>query len=109
MALGIVITKTYFSRYAEGIIDAFVGPMADYGLAFEAHAQNVLIRMDRSTGRINGWVTRDLGSMKIHTPTLTKSGREVFSFMNGNTIPTDSEPETWAMLVIFPPFSKCET
>lgn len=88
---------TVVSRYSEGIIEAFVGPMADFGLAFEAHAQNVLIRMDRSTGRINGWATRDLGSMRMHMPTFAKTGCEVFSFLNGNTIPTESEPETWAM------------
>lgn len=74
--------------------------MADYGLAFEAHAQNVLIRMDRTTGKINGWATRDLGSMRIHMPTFVKSGCDIFSFLPGNTIPTDSESETWAMLVI---------
>ncbi|CAN8103030.1 unnamed protein product [Discula destructiva] len=88
----------WFSVYAEGIIDAFVGPMADYGLAFEAHAQNVLIRMDRTTGKINGWVTRDLGSMRIHMPTFRKAGCDISSFFHDSTIPTDSETHTWSII-----------
>lgn len=72
--------------------------MADYGVAFEAHAQNVLIRMDRSSGSIRGWASRDLGSIKIHTPTLAKSGYVLTSIPKGSLIPTESEEETWRII-----------
>lgn len=89
-----------FSRYSEGIIEAFLGPVADYGVAFEAHAQNVLIRMDRSSGSIKGWASRDLGSIKIHTPTLAKSGYVLTSIPPGSLIPTENEEEAWRMYVM---------
>ena len=72
-----------------------IGPVLDYGVAFEAHAQNLLVRLDRSTGRINGWVARDLSSIRMHLPTLAKSGYQVQTLLPGSLVPRDDERDLW--------------
>lgn len=82
-------------------MEAFFGAVLDYGVAFETHAQNVLARIDRTTGQIKGWAVRDLDSSRVHLPTLAKSGYRVYSTMRGgenrSLVGTDDEVETWKM------------
>ncbi|KAL9620605.1 MAG: hypothetical protein Q9160_004859 [Pyrenula sp. 1 TL-2023] len=85
----------WLSEYTASIIDAVIGPVLDYGVAFEAHAQNILVRIDRSTGRINGWVLRDLSSIRMHLPTLAKSGRQVLTLLPGSLVPCEDERDLW--------------
>jgi Ferric iron reductase FhuF-like transporter len=57
-------------------------------VAFEAHAQNVLVRVHASTKTITGFVIRDLGGLRIHPPTLCKSIGINFEFLPDHCIAT---------------------
>lgn len=65
------------------------------GVAFEAHAQNMLARFDVSTGRLLGFVIRDLGGLRIHPPTLKKSIGTDFKFLEGHCVATATLEEAY--------------
>lgn len=60
------------------------------GVGFEAHAQNVLLRFSSTTGEILGFIVRDLGGLRIHPPTLSKSTGADFAFLPNHCIVTKS-------------------
>ncbi|KAI8140145.1 IucC family-domain-containing protein [Fennellomyces sp. T-0311] len=65
--------EKFLDKYIQLILKAFIPPCRDNGVAFEAHAQNVLARMDRSTGELTGFVIRDFGGLRIHNETLRRT------------------------------------
>lgn len=74
-----------------------MSPVVDHGCAMESHAQNVILRVDRTTGAMKGFATRDLGSIKIHMPTLAQSGHELFSAIPGSFVAEQDEEAMWRM------------
>jgi Ferric iron reductase FhuF-like transporter len=60
--------------------------MLHNGLAFEAHAQNTLLRVSRETGALRGFVMRDLGGLRVHPPTLRASTGVPFAFLPGHCV-----------------------
>lgn len=60
---------------------ALLPPLIYNGVAFEAHAQNVLVRFDSQTKGVLGFVLRDLGGLRIHPPTLRQSTGVDFQFL----------------------------
>lgn len=49
-------------------------PLRHYGVGFELHSQNTLIRICKKTKTIKGFAIRDLAGVKIHRPALEKGG-----------------------------------
>lgn len=88
----------WFTEYTVGVMDNFMAPVIDYGCAFEAHAQNVVVRCDRQTGAIKGFATRDLGSIKMHMPTLAKSGYELHSALEGSFVAEQDIEAMWRII-----------
>lgn len=64
-------------------------------MAFEAHAQNMLLRFDVVTGKLLGFVMRDLGGLRIHPPTLSTSTGVDFAFLPGHCIATDTTQDAY--------------
>ena len=77
-----------FTSYARILVDAVLPPLLLDGLAFEAHPQNTLVRVSRSTGKITGFVLRDLGGLRVHPPSLAASIGAPFEFLPEHCIVT---------------------
>ena len=60
-------------RYARLLVAAVVPPLLRNGVAFEAHPQNMLLRLSRSTLTPTGFIMRDLGGLRVHPATLSAS------------------------------------
>ncbi|KIJ27921.1 hypothetical protein M422DRAFT_37525 [Sphaerobolus stellatus SS14] len=60
----------FLEQYVNLVFDAFIPPLLIDGIAFEAHGQNTVVRFDKSTGKLKGFVFRDFGGMRVHKPTL---------------------------------------
>jgi len=63
----------FLERYVSLIFDAFIPPVLVHGIAFEGHGQNTLVRFDKQTGSLIGFVFRDFGGLRVHVPTLLAS------------------------------------
>ncbi|KAH7876973.1 IucC family-domain-containing protein [Lentinula edodes] len=85
----------FLDHYLRLACEALIPPLVHNGVAFEAHAQNVLARFDISTGRLLGFVIRDLGGLRIHPPTLVKSIGTDFAFLQGHCIATETVEEAY--------------
>jgi len=81
-------------------VAAVIPPLLHNGVAFEAHPQNTLLRLSRSTLTPTGFVMRDLGGLRVHPATLaasttdtdTGSGSE-FAFLPGHCVVTSTREE----------------
>ena len=83
---------------------AVIPPLLHNGVAFEAHPQNTLLRLSRSTLTPTGFVMRDLGGLRVHPATLAASttdpdsgsvsgsGSE-FAFLPGHCVVTSTREE----------------
>ncbi|KAL8785633.1 MAG: hypothetical protein Q9195_008553 [Heterodermia aff. obscurata] len=61
----------------------------------EGHSQNILARFHVESQKLVGFVYRDFGGLKLHTPTLAQQGYEVKSSPPGSLILTDNMVELW--------------
>ena len=86
------------NRYTKIACEALIPALIQNGVAFEAHAQNVLARFDIATKELRGFVIRDLGGLRIHPPTLRESTGVDFQFLPGHCVATKTLEE------IFPKF-----
>jgi siderophore synthetase component len=75
-------------------VAAVIPPLLHNGVAFEAHPQNTLLRVSRSTLMPTGFVMRDLGGLRVHPATLAASttGSE-FAFLPGHCVVTSTREE----------------
>ncbi|KAK6540865.1 hypothetical protein TWF694_008248 [Orbilia ellipsospora] len=64
----------WFTSYIKCLMELVLHPLLHYGVALEAHAQNMIARFSRSTGDITGFAYRDMGGVRGHAPTLQKLG-----------------------------------
>lgn len=83
------------TSYLRIACEALLPPLLHNGVAFEAHAQNVLARFDVKTGQLLGFIIRDLGGLRIHPPTLVKSMGTDFKFLDGHCIATQTVEEVY--------------
>ncbi|KAL0954600.1 hypothetical protein HGRIS_003560 [Hohenbuehelia grisea] len=87
--------EAFLDRYIRLACEALVPPLLNNGVAFEAHAQNVLARFDTRSGELLGFVVRDLGGLRIHPGTLRQSTGTDFQFLPSHCVITDSLEETF--------------
>ncbi|KAJ2924638.1 hypothetical protein H1R20_g12449, partial [Candolleomyces eurysporus] len=85
----------FLDRYIELSTKAFIPALVTNGVAFEAHAQNVLVRVHRTTGELLGFVIRDLGGLRIHPPTLRHSIGVNFQFLPKHCVATETLEEIY--------------
>jgi len=62
-----------FGAYTEAFLRLVLRTYLVYGIALEAHGQNVLACFDRE-GRLRKFLLRDLAGIRIHQPTLKRRG-----------------------------------
>ncbi|KAI0321792.1 IucC family-domain-containing protein [Amylostereum chailletii] len=84
---------SFLDQYARLLIAAVVPPMLHNGLAFEAHPQNTLVRISRTTRTVTGFVMRDLGGLRVHPPTLRASTGVPFEFLPDHCVVTETVQE----------------
>lgn len=86
------------NSYINLIFDAFLPPLLLHGIAFEAHGQNTLARFNKQTGLLTGFVFRDFGGLRIHTPTLLASTGVVLDILPGHCIVVSDVREAYKHL-----------
>lgn len=86
---------TFLDNYLRIACEALLPALIHNGVAFEAHAQNVLARFDIATGNLLGFVVRDIGGLRIHPPTLRQSTGVNFRFLPGHCVVTETLEETY--------------
>ncbi|KAF9448315.1 hypothetical protein P691DRAFT_669682 [Macrolepiota fuliginosa MF-IS2] len=83
----------FLDRYIEVACRALLPALIYNGVAFEAHAQNVVARFETSTGKVLGFIYRDLGGLRIDPKTLRESTGVDFQFLPGHCVTTQSLEE----------------
>lgn len=88
----------WLRRYAQLLLGSAIPLLRDYGIGLEAHGQNLLVRVDRRTGALRGFVVRDCGGLKIHTPTFTAKTGRTLDTLPGSLVVTDDFDESCTLL-----------
>ena len=65
--------RTFFQQYAETLLTGLLTLYLKYGIALEAHQQNIFAVL-RSDGQVMRFVARDFGGIRIHRPSLEEHG-----------------------------------
>ncbi|KAH9481479.1 NRPS-independent siderophore synthetase rfs [Psilocybe cubensis] len=86
---------SFLDRYIRIACEALLPALVKNGVAFEAHAQNILARFDLETGQLQGFIFRDLGGLRIHPETLRNSTGVDFQFLPGHCVATKSLEEIY--------------
>jgi siderophore synthetase component len=81
--------QAFFRQYAATVLRAVLSPYLLYGVAFEAHQQNSFIVLDQHY-RPAQLLVRDFGDIRIHRPTLERSGRQLQAHRPGHTLFDDA-------------------
>lgn len=77
--------RSFYRRYCQVALHAVLGPYLAYGIAFEAHQQNSFVMIDDEHRPVQ-LLLRDFGDLRIHTPTLHRSGHTLEAFRAGHTL-----------------------
>jgi siderophore synthetase component len=77
--------QAFFRQYAATTLRAVLSAYLLYGVAFEAHQQNSFIVLDRQFRPVQ-LLVRDFGDIRIHRPTLERSGHTLQAHRPGHTL-----------------------
>ena len=69
----LAVVRTFFRQYAETLLTGLLTLYLKYGIALEAHQQNIFAVL-RSDGQVIRFVARDFGGIRIHRPSLEMHG-----------------------------------
>lgn len=81
----------FFERYATTVLTATLSAYLLYGIAFEAHQQNSFI-MVNSGYEPTQLLVRDFGDLRVHGPTLRRTGLKLVPYRAGQTVFEPDEP-----------------
>ncbi|KAJ5097169.1 IucC family-domain-containing protein [Penicillium angulare] len=87
--------QDWFRKYAALLFSAVMPPLVRYGIGFESHLQNILVRVNGETNEITGFAIRDLEGTRIHYPTFLSSGYTLDGFPKGFKQVTDNLQIPW--------------
>lgn len=119
--------KEWLRSYVSTLLRLVIPPALESGVALEAHGQNMLVRVNRSTKEVTGFVVRfvrvipmpdpyqnknkhdtdwlanwlpnrDFGGIKIHMPTLRERGYTLYSALPDSFVTTEVREEAWDIL-----------
>ncbi|TFH86235.1 hypothetical protein EQG41_12785 [Billgrantia azerbaijanica] len=65
--------RDWFRCYCDRLFDGVLSLYLDYGIALEAHQQNLMAVIDEG-GQPRGFINRDVGGVSLHCPTLASRG-----------------------------------
>lgn len=75
----------FFQRYCAVALAPMLGAYLLYGIAFEAHQQNSFIMVDDQHRPVR-LLVRDFGDLRIHAPTLRRTGLDLAAYRPGHTL-----------------------
>lgn len=81
----------FYKHYADTALTAVLGAYLLYGIAFEAHQQNSFIMVDRDCRPVQ-LLVRDFGDLRVHGPSLQRTGLTLEAFRKGHTVFDRDEP-----------------
>jgi siderophore synthetase component len=81
----------FFQRYASTVLTAMLSAYLLYGIAFEAHQQNSFIMVNDQYEPVQ-LLARDFGDLRVHGPTLRRTGLGVVPYRAAHTVYEDNEP-----------------
>ncbi|KAL4899549.1 hypothetical protein BDW74DRAFT_183656 [Aspergillus multicolor] len=87
--------KKWFRIYIRRLLALTLHPLVYHGIALEAHAQNIVVRLDKSSGEIKGFAIRDFGGVKFHKPTLAAQGFNLDWEIEGSLTLTEKLDSVW--------------
>ncbi|KAK2595703.1 hypothetical protein N8I77_013728 [Diaporthe amygdali] len=90
--------RAWLRSYVSTLLRLVIPPALESGVALEAHGQNMMVRVNRSTKKVTGFVVRDFGGIKIHMPTLRERGYTLYSALPDSFVTTDVREEAWDIL-----------
>ncbi|KAG0342955.1 hypothetical protein BG005_002591 [Podila minutissima] len=94
----------FLSIFVDLALKAFLVPLIEHGFVFEAHQQNVLVRLpipqpgDNSPVYPSGFIVRDFGGIRVHQETLFKSTGMRVPVLPGNPNEVTDLKEAYARL-----------
>ncbi|KAJ6168175.1 FhuF/siderophore biosynthesis protein [Penicillium chrysogenum] len=87
----------WFKKYTELLLAAFIPPLLRYGIGFENHLQNVVVRVNVTTKEVTGFAARDLEGTRIHYPTfVSRSGYDLSQLPKDSSNVSDDIRSPWA-------------
>lgn len=75
----------FYTHYVDTVLTAVLGPYLLYGIAFEAHQQNSFMMINQDFRPVQ-LLVRDFGDVRVHGPTLQRSGLALEVFREGHTV-----------------------
>lgn len=81
----------FFERYAATVLTATLSAYLLYGIAFEAHQQNSFMMVNRRYEPVQ-LLLRDFGDLRVHGPTLRRTGLELVPYRAGHSVFESDEP-----------------
>ena len=83
--------RRFFADYLQRLLPGLLRLYLVYGIALEAHHQNTVLVLDRGH-RINGFLLRDLGGIRLHWPSVKSAGLFLQLHDDRLTVCDDREP-----------------
>jgi hypothetical protein len=78
---------------------AFLPPMLQDGVAFEAHPQNTVARFSLAPPHeLRGFIIRDFGGLRVHPPTLLASTGVALDVMSGHSIVAETLDDVYTRM-----------
>ena len=88
-----------FSSFARLFFAAFLPPMLQDGVAFEAHPQNTVARFSLAPPHeLRGFVIRDFGGLRVHPPTLLASTGVALDVVSGHSIVAETLDDVYTRM-----------
>lgn len=81
----------FYERYTATVLTAALSSYLLYGIAFEAHQQNsfIMVNGDFEPAQL---LVRDFGDLRVHAPTLRRTGLDLVAFRPGHSMFDDDLP-----------------
>ncbi|OAA35706.1 Aerobactin siderophore biosynthesis, IucA/IucC [Beauveria brongniartii RCEF 3172] len=92
---GLQKKQAWFRKYAALLFSSLMPPLVQWGLGFESHLQNVLIRVNVTTKEVTGFAIRDFEGTRIHYPTFLRSGYDLSELPKNSPHLSDSHRKPW--------------
>lgn len=83
----------FLAEYTRLFLDCFIPPMLK-GLGFEAHGQNVLLRLNKE-GQLVGFTVRDFGGVMYHAPTVAEHTGVTVTLLEGSSIVAETSEDAY--------------
>lgn len=93
--------ENFSDTYAKLLIDSFFDFVYKFGFTFEAHQQNVILRVKKNIERgfeLNGFIVRDFGGIMVHQETLQSTTGMTVAVLDDNaSIVADSLADVYTV------------